>query len=161
MKTKNAMITLSAAMAITLLAGCSKPADSNESSTGEQPAKETTTSVAEAITNAVKPIVDEATKAVESVKPAVSNAVQDVKEAAATATTDATAKANSLIDQAKKYINEAKYSDAANIINQLSTMKLTPEQEKLVADLKVQLQKAMSSLSGTNAAAAVGNLFKK
>jgi thioredoxin-like negative regulator of GroEL len=161
MKTKNAMITLSAAMAITLLAGCSKPADSNESSTGEQPAKGTTTSVAEAITNAVKPIVDEATKAVESVKPAVSNAVQDVKEAAATATTDATAKANSLIDQAKKYINEAKYSDAANIINQLSTMKLTPEQEKLVADLKVQLQKAMSSLSGTNAAAAVGNLFKK
>jgi hypothetical protein len=155
------MITLSAAIAITLMAGCSKPADSNESSTGEQPAKTTTTSVAEAVTNAVKPIVDEATKAIESVQPAVSNAVQEVKTAATTVATDATAQANSLIDQAKKFINEAKYSDAANIVNQLSTMKLTPEQEKLVADLKVQLQKAMSSLSGTNAAAAVGNLFKK
>jgi hypothetical protein len=161
MKTQNAMITLSAAMAITLLAGCSKPADSNDSSTGEQPTKTTTTSVAEAVTNVVKPIVDEATKAIESVQPAVSNAVQEVKTAATAVATDATAQANSLIDQAKKFINEAKYSDAANIVNQLSTMKLTPEQEKLVADLKVQLQKAVSSLSGTNAAAAVGNLFKK
>lgn len=148
-------------MAITFLAGCSKPADSNQSTSGEQPAKGTTTSVAESITNAVKPIVEEATKAVESVKPAISNAVEDVKAAATTASADATAKANSLIDQAKKFINDAKYSDAANIVNQLSTMKLTPEQEKLVADLKAQLQKALTSLSGTNAASAVGNLFKK
>lgn len=161
MKTQNTIITLGAAIVITLLAGCSKPADSNQTSTGEQPAKTTTTSVAESITNAVKPIVDEATKAVESVKPAVENATKEVQAAATTVVNDATAKANSLIDQAKKLVSETKYSDAMNIVNQLSTMKLTPEQEKLVADLKTQIQKALTSLSGTNAAAAVGNLFKK
>jgi len=150
MKKQNAILTLTAAVAITLLAGCSKPADSSTTpDSGTKPAGETKT-VGESLNEAAKPVVQEAEKA-----------AAEVKAAATTAVADATAKANSLIDQAKKLVSEAKYSDATNIINQLSTMKLTPEQEKLVADLKAQIQKAVSSLSGTNAAAAINNLLKK
>ena len=148
MKTQNKIITLSAAQAIALLAGCDKPADSNQPAAGDQPAKETK-SVSESLNEAAKPVVQEVEKAAKEVQAAVTNVAAD-----------ATSKANELIGQAKKLVSEAKYSDAMSIVNQLSTMKLTTEQEKLVADLKAQIQKAMTSLSTTNAAGAIGNLLK-
>jgi hypothetical protein len=90
----------------------------------------------------------------------VEKAAKEVQAAATTAVDEATAKANALIDQARKLVSETKYSDAMNLINQLSSMKLTPEQQKLVADLKAQVQKALTSLSSTNVSGAIGNLLK-
>lgn len=148
MKTHTTIITLSAALAITLLAGCGKQTESPETGTGGEGTSATTSN----------PNV--LTEAVEAAKPAVQQAATEVKDAATAAAADATAKANALIEQAKKLISETKYTEATNLINQLATMKLTPEQEKLVADLKAQIKKALTSLSSTNAAGAVGNLLK-
>ena len=136
------------ACAAAMLMGCGKPADSNQPASGDQPAQ-TTKSVGEALNEAAKPAVQEAEKA-----------AKEAQAAATAAVAEATAKANALIEQTKKLISETKYPDAMNLINQLSAMKLTPEQEKLVADLKAQIQKALSSLSTTNVSGAIGNLLK-
>jgi len=98
-------------------------------------------------------------------KPVAEEAVKEAKAAATTAANaavaDVTARANGLIEQAKTLISETKYSDALNVIQQLSSMKLTPEQEKIVASLKEQIQKAMAALPTGDGASAVGNLLKK
>jgi cell division septum initiation protein DivIVA len=159
MKKQATLVTLTAAIAVMMMTGCGQNTDTTQPPSGTEPAKETK-SVGDTISEATKPVVDEAKKAVEAAKPAVEAATKEIKEAAATVVSDSTTKANALIEQAKKYISETKYSDAINVINQLTGLTLTPEQENTVADLKSQIRKAMASLSSTNAAGAIGNLLK-
>ena len=94
--------------------------------------------------------------------------VQKQAEAAAPAAQDAatatTAQAQGLITKVQSYIADSKYSDAANLLKELSSMKLTPEQQKLVDDLTAQVQKAMAgaaSDASKNATDAVGGMLGK
>jgi hypothetical protein len=69
----------------------------------------------------------------------------------------APAEAQSLIDKAKDLVSEKNYGEALNTLKQLSTFKLTPDQQKVVDDLKAKVEKLMSNSAVSNA---VGNLFK-
>lgn len=71
------------------------------------------------------------------------------------------AQAQSLLDQAKTLIDQSKYAEVNAVFQQLTALRLTPEQQKLFSDLKAQLQKAMATAGAAEASKAAGNLLKK
>jgi hypothetical protein len=101
-------------------------------------------------------------------QPAAEN-IQKQAEAAAPAAQSAVAatasQAQGLISKVQGYIADSKYSDAANVLKELSSMKLTPEQQKLVDDLTAQVQKAMAGAAASDASKkatdAVGGMLGK
>jgi hypothetical protein len=82
--------------------------------------------------------------AVETAKQAADTATAEAKKAADTAqkTVDqATAQAQILIDQTKTFLSQNKYQDALAGMQKLRGLTLSAEQQKLVSDLKTQVQK--------------------
>jgi len=73
--------------------------------------------------------------------------------------------AQGVIDQVKTLIAEKKYDEALGLFKKLGEIKLTPEQQKLVDDLKAQVQKLVAAQATKaltdEAAKAAGNLLPK
>ena len=133
MKTSNIILSLTLTLAVGLIAGCEKkPTDNTAPGSGGGN------------------MAAEAGKAIDA-----------AKATADTVVADATAKANALIEQAKSLIGQSKYTDALSLLQQLSGMKLTPEQEQLVASLKDQIQKAIAGKTATAIPVAPSKLAPK
>jgi hypothetical protein len=145
--------------ALTLVAaGCNK-------SEPVAPPSESTTNSFSSATSDLKQKVEQVGTAIENTAEKIST---DAKQSAQNMTATARAKldiikveANRLIDKTKSSIDGKKYEEALNYLKELSNLSLTPEQQQTVDELKTQIQKLASSQVVTNAASAIGNLFKK
>jgi hypothetical protein len=103
----------------------------------------------------------EVARAVEAAKPQLEEAAKVVQAAVADASAAAQAKFAEAVAEVKKLIAEGKGSEALQkVTTALSGLKLTPEQQKTLDELKAQAQAALSSKGVEDAKKAVGDLLK-
>jgi hypothetical protein len=163
MKFKAISTGLAACALAALLSGCgkdeTKPAETPKSApviTNPAP------SAASAPAAEVVPTPAEVKPAVETPVTTTTQPVVEPAPAAATPPADtAVADAQTLIDKAKGLVDGKMYQEALDVISQLGALKLSPEQQKQVDDLKAQVQNLMSGQTVSNAVNSVGNLLGK
>ena len=102
----------------------------------------------------------------EAAPSTAAKAVDAVGAAATQVTTEAAAQvkgaeqqAQGLIDRVKSLVSEQKYQDALTSLGELRSLKLTPDQQKLVDGLKTQIQTALAKNTAADPAAAVGGVL--
>ncbi len=69
--------------------------------------------------------------------------------------------AQALIEQAQKLVSGSKFEEASKILKQIASYNLSPDQQKIVSDLKAVVEKAVAAKVTAEGVKAVGDLFKK
>jgi len=136
MKTMKVLSTAAGVIAgLVLLGACSKQEAPPPADQGTKP-----------LGTAASDLQKTVEKAAEQAKTAAQATATDAQKLAADAAAAAQAKAQDVIGQAKSLVDSGKYTEAMSLLQQkLVGLKLTPEQQKLVDDLKAQVQKALGS----------------
>jgi hypothetical protein len=79
--------------------------------------------------------------------------------AAAAAPSAASTQVQGLVDKAKGLVTNQQYQEALTVVQQLSSMKLTPEQQTMVDGLKTQIQAALAKTAASDAASSLNNVL--
>ena len=145
MKLERIVITLAATLVLSLV-GCSK----QDSGTPTADTEKATGAAGAALQQAADTAKTEAAKLADSAKATAEKAAAE-----------SSSKAQELIDKAKSLVAGGKSAEALSTLQQVASLKLTPEQQKLVDDLKAQIQKLMgaSSKTASDATGAAGSLL--
>lgn len=151
---KNHILTVIVATSLSFLApGCGK--QETETTPPATPAESTTGQAGSDLKDAAKAVQDQAKTAVSAVSQSANQAAADLQKQA----TAAGAEADSMLAQAKSFVTDGKYQEALGTLKQVSNLKLTSEQQKVLQDLQKQVQAGLASLGATNAAQKLGGFL--
>jgi hypothetical protein len=159
MKTQTILATLFISGLLFGLTACSKQDVKDNTSTATDATKNATDKAA----NAVKETGDAVSDAAKKTGDPVAEKTKETTEAVKTATANASADIMAALENAKKLVTEGKWQEAAKALEPLGSLKLTPEQQSLVDQLKKQIAQlqAGSQKVTEGATKAVGDLLKK
>jgi hypothetical protein len=167
MKTTHTLTVLLCVLT-SLTAGCGKkeetppPPTSSQGSSLIDSAKQAGQQAADAAREVGAKVIEQGRQAGQAVK----QVSQDINTAASTALADTSAavttRYNEAVSKARALLQDAKYEEALNTLKSLTNLQLTPEQQKIVSDLKTQIETAWqaSKKAGSTATEAVKGLLK-
>lgn len=144
MMRKTGILTMVGAAAL-VLAGCKDKSDTQSGAGGTA-----VPDAAQAIENTAQKLTQKATDAAK----VAGQAATDAGQAVVAKVQEAVKKTQDLISQNKLQEAQTKLQEAQDAVKALAAVKLTPEQEKLVADLKAKIEQAVQTLKATGSSAA-------
>jgi hypothetical protein len=112
-------------------------------------AKDSAQQAMQAAQQAAKQAAQAAKEEAQKVKDAAVKEAEKLKETTAQAVSGGSEQAQEIIDRAKKLVAEKKWQDLAETLPRLKDLKLTPEQEKSLRELKEQLEKMVKEALGS------------
>jgi hypothetical protein len=149
-----------AVLATLAMTSCSDNSTSSSGSASDtlQKAAETT---AKSVTDATQAAGTEAAKVADATKAGLQDTAKAVQKAVADAGPAAQQAFNDLVTEVKKLIADGKGTEAVQRIQSaLSSLKLTPEQQKLIEDLKAQARAVLSKSGVSGASKTAGDVLQ-
>jgi hypothetical protein len=162
---RNSILLMMTAAGLALTAGCggktedsaaTTPNSADTAAARDAGAKADLSEAAKTAAQQASATADKAVTAVKDTVAAQKPAVEQAAQNASSLATDAGGQAQGMIDKVKTLMADKNYQDALATLKQLANTKLTPEQQKLVDDLKRQLQTAMAGKTANDAASSLG-----
>ena len=162
---KTQLIAVAVAVAVlTVVSGCSQKEESVAPPPVEETQKAANSALSDAATTAAK-ASDALKQTAETAQVEARKAAEALKEQSQSAVSAADERAQGLINSAKKLAADNKWTEVLNILRQLASYKLTPEQQEFVDGLKKQAQqqvaKSATERATGEAAKKLDGLLKK